>query len=69
MLLLIGKSEISEFLFDDNQEGLLVSLALSKAALPCRKLRDFIWESAPEEVVKSIDYTDLACNGVSIAKS
>lgn len=38
-------------------------------ALSCQKLRDLLGGLTPEEVAKSVDRTDLACNQDNIVKS
>ena len=37
--------------------------------LPCQKLGELPRGLAPEEVVKSLDCADLACNRVNVVKS
>ena len=61
------RSKTSELLFTNNQEGLPASLELSTRAQQSWKLSD-LSGLVPEEVVKCMGCTDLACNRVNIVK-
>ena len=65
----IEKSETSELSFAVNQKGLPASRGLSTTKLPYQNLRDLPGILDPEEIVKSIDCADLACNRINIVKS
>lgn len=62
-------SKTLELPFAANQKGLPASPRLSTTILPCQKLGELPRGLAPEEVVKSLDCADLACNRVNVVKS